>query len=478
MIDTRKQRRSRERFAWIGIGAALVGLLFIVLIPTDVFAQAGAQNRRGESERALEMFSQVFRFVQDNYVDEVEAEELIQGALDGMFKSLGDPHSKYLSAEEMRGLSDTTSGQFGGVGMYISKQPDTGNGTPAYVEVVSPIEGTPAYFAGVQSGDLIVRIEGASTAPLSIDEVLNRLRGRPGSEVNITLRRGRTHEFDVELVRDVIQVPTVRRDMIDDDIGFMRIIQFTPYTNDRVRDAIEYFEESGYSSLIIDLRRNPGGLLAGVVETADLFLDGGLVVGTRGRSPRENEEFRASSGTAISDNIPIVVLIDGGSASAAEILAGALKDRDRAFLIGQTTYGKGSVQQVRRIGDGGFRLTMSRYYTPSGTYIDEAGISPDKVVREDELGDKELEALATLRNERRIARFVEQNPSPSPADIDLFLQQLEQDGLNLRESVVRRMVRDEVNRMDGVTQVYDLEYDTVLQEAVRMLRGNQIIVTP
>jgi len=343
--------------------------------------------------------------------------------------------------------------------------------------VVSPIEGTPAYFAGVQSGDLIVRIEGESTAPLSIDEVLNRLRGRPGSEVNITLRRGRAHEFDVELVRDVIQVPTVRRDMIDDDIGFMRIIQFTPYTNDRVRDAIEHFEESGYSSLIIDLRRNPGGLLAGVVDTADLFLDGGLVVGTRGRSPRENEEFRASSGTAISDNIPIVVLIDGGSASAAEILAGALKDRDRAFLIGETTYGKGSVQQVRRVGDGGFRLTMSRYYTPSGTYIDKDGISPDKVVREEELSDDELEALATLRNQRRIARFVEQNPSPSPAAIDSFLQQLEQDGIQLRESVVRRMIRDEVNRMDGVTQVYDLEYDSALQEAVRMLRGSEI-VTP
>lgn len=474
MFDRAKAGQSRERLVWLGVTVALIGVLFVVLLPTDVFAQAGAQHRTGETERVLEVFSQVFRFVQDNYVDEVEADELIKGALDGLFESLGDPHSKHLSAEEMRGLSDTTSGQFGGVGMYISKQAPSGNGTPSYVEVVSPIEGTPAYFAGVQSGDLIIRIEGESTAPLSIDEVLNRLRGRPGSEVNITLRRGRTHEFDVELVRDVIQVPTVRREMIDDDIGFMRIIQFTPYTDDRVRDAIKYFEENNYRSMIIDLRRNPGGLLSGVVDTADLFLDGGLVVGTRGRNPRENEQFRATSGTAVSDEIPIVVLIDGGSASAAEILAGALKDRGRAFLIGETTYGKGSVQQVRRIGSGGFRLTMSRYYTPSGTYIDKAGISPNTIVREPELSDQELESLATLRTERRVIRFVDQNPSPSAADVDAFIDRIESDGLSLRESLVRRLVRDEVNRVNNVTLVYDLDFDTVLQEAVRMLRDNQI----
>ncbi len=474
MINTGNRRRFSERAAWAGITVALVAVLFVVLLPTDVFAQSSAQSRRGEAERALEMFSQVFRFVQENYVDEVATDELIQGALDGLFKSLGDPHSKYLSAEEMRGLTDTTAGQFGGVGMYISKQPDMGNGTPSYVEVVSPIEGTPAYFAGVQSGDLIVRIEGESTAPLSIDEVLNRLRGRPGSEVNITLRRGRTHEFDLELVRDIIQVPTVRRDMINDEIGFMRIIQFTPYTDDRVRDAIDYFESNGYSSMIIDLRRNPGGLLTGVIDTAGLFLDGDLVVGTRGRSERENEQFHASRGTFVSSDIEIVVLIDGGSASAAEILAGALKDHNRAYLIGETTYGKGSVQQVRRIGDGGFRLTMSRYYTPSGTYIDKAGIAPHTTVQEPELSDDELESLTRLRSERRVMRFVDETPSPSTDDVGEFIQQLENDGIELSETLVRRLVRDEVNRVNNVMLVYDLEYDTVLQEAVRHLQSSRV----
>ncbi|TVR04102.1 MAG: S41 family peptidase [Spirochaetaceae bacterium] len=474
-MDTNQNtRQKRERIVWIAVATVLMAVLLAVLLPTDAFAQSTAQTRRSDSERALEMFSQIFRFVQENYVDEVEAEKLIQGALDGMFRSLGDPHSKHLSADEMRGLTDTTAGQFGGVGMYISKQPETEAGAPSFVEVVSPIEGTPAYFAGVQAGDLIVGIEGESTGPLSIDEVLTRLRGRPGSEVNLTMRRGRTHEFELALVRDIIQVPTVRHDMISGGIGFMRIIQFTPHTADRVRDAVDYFQRNGYRSMIIDLRRNPGGLLSGVVDTAGVFFDGGLVVGTRGRNPRENEQFNAAPGSIVPDSIPIVVLIDGGSASAAEILAGALKDRGRATLIGETTFGKGSVQQVRRIGDGGFRLTMSRYYTPDGTYIDQAGISPHKVVREPELSEEELESLTRLRNERRIARFVEANPSPSTAQIDAFVAEFRRDGGELRESWVRRLIRDEVNRVAGVMLVYDLEFDIVLQEAVRMLRNSEV----
>ena len=194
----------------------------------------------------------------------------------------------------------------------------------------------------------------------SVDEVVDRLRGAPGTEVEITVRRGRTQEFPVSLERAVIQIPTAKQAMIRDDIGYLRIIQFTPYKDDRVREAVEFFRENEYGSMIIDLRNNPGGVLDGVVDVADLFFDGGLVVGTRGRVESENVEYRATEGRFVSDELPIVVLIDGGSASAAEILAGAMKDRERAFLLGETTYGKGSVQQVRSIGLGGFRLTMAR----------------------------------------------------------------------------------------------------------------------
>jgi carboxyl-terminal processing protease len=191
-----------------------------------------------------------------------------------MFEALDDPHSAYLDTEEMRGLTDTTSGEFGGVGMFISK-PIEGSVDQRYIEVVSPIEDTPAYRAGLRAGDRIKAVEGQSTADLSVDGVVDLLRGEPGSEVKITILRGADMEFPVSLERAIIEVPTVKWDMIDDDIGFLRVIQFTPYTDDRVKEAIEDFKANNYRAMIIDLRSNPGGLLDGVVDVADLFFDGG-----------------------------------------------------------------------------------------------------------------------------------------------------------------------------------------------------------
>lgn len=471
MNDEQDRMRRRERLLWLSITAALVITLTAVVVPAAAFGQSSSADQ----DRLLDMFEQVFRFVQNNYVDEVEAQELIEGALEGMFESLDDPHSAYLSMEDMRDLSDTTQGQFGGVGMYISKQsvPEDSR-DPAYVEVISPIESTPADRAGLQSGDLIVAIEGETTEDLSIDEVVARLRGRPGSEVAITIRRGESRSFDVSLTREIIEVPTVRHAMIPENIGYIRIIQFTPYTDDRVLESIDEFAEDGYDSLIIDLRRNPGGLLPAVVDTADLFFSDGLVVGTRGRSPGENQRFTAEGGIEIPRDMPIVVLIDEGSASAAEILAGALKDRDRAYLIGETTYGKGSVQQVRRISTGGFRLTMSRYYTPSGDYIDDNGIEPDLVVEDPELSDEDLDSLARIQEQGLIEEFVRENPSPTAGDISDFIERLRGDDMTLSERRIRKLVRDEVNRANNVTEVYDLEFDVVLQRAVELLRQGEI----
>ncbi|MFO8064345.1 MAG: S41 family peptidase [Spirochaetota bacterium] len=467
-----KQHR-RERYAWLGVTVALVITLMAVVVPAAAFGQSDSEDQ----DQLLDMFEQVFNFVHNNYVDEVEAEQLIKGALEGMFESLDDPHSAYLSEEEMRDLGDTTQGQFGGVGMYISKQSKPEDSRePEYVEVISPIESTPADRAGVQSRDLIVAIEGESTEDLSIDEVVSRLRGDPGSEVEVTFRRGESRTFDISLTREVIEVPTVRHDIIPENIGYIRIIQFTPYTDERVLESIEEFEEEGFESLVIDLRRNPGGLLPAVVDTADLFFSDGLVVGTRGRSPGENQEFNAEEGIEVPEEIPIVVLIDEGSASAAEILAGALKDRDRAYLIGETTYGKGSVQQVRRISSGGFRLTMSRYYTPDGTYIDENGIAPDLEVEEPEMSDEELDALAEIRDQALIEEFVQENSSPEDAEIDEFVARLQDEGYGLSERRIRKLVRDEVNQVNSVTQEYDLEYDDVLRKAVELLREGEVPV--
>jgi carboxyl-terminal processing protease len=292
--------------------------------------------------------------------------------------------------------------------------------------------------------------------------------------VEVLVRRGSSHTFTVELTRAVIEIPTVKYAMIDEDIAFLRIIQFTPFTNQRVKEALSEFESQGYESLILDLRQNPGGLLSGVVDTADLFFDDGVIVGTRGRKASENEVFRAESGRSISEDVPIIVLIDEGSASAAEIMAGALKDRDRGYVVGETSYGKGSVQEVHVVGTGGFRLTMSKYYTPDGTFIEGNGIEPDEVVQPPELTDEETESLTRIRDEQLVTGFVDENPDPSGAEIRSFIERLGERDIVLSERRIRKLVRDEVNRRNNVSPAYDLDFDVVLQEAVEMLREGEL----
>ncbi len=460
-----ERKRMRQPVFWGIIWTVTALAIAVVLVVPPVVAQ----GKQAESEQALGLFEQVYRFIQENYVDEVDPDQLIEGALRGMFDSLEDPHSAYLSVDEMRGLTDTTSGEFGGVGMFISK-PFVDGEAGEYIEIVSPIEDTPAYRAGLRSGDLIIEVSGESTADLSVDAVVDLLRGRPGTEVDIIVLRGVDLEFPVTLERATIRVPTVKMDMIG-SIAFLRIIQFTPYTDDRVRDAIRYFEDNDYRSMIIDLRSNPGGLLNGVVDVADLFFSGGLIVETRGRVSGENQTFRANASVEVPDDKPIVVLIDDGSASAAEILAAALKDRDRALLMGQTSYGKGSVQQVRSLGEAGFRLTMARYYTPSGANIDKIGVDPHVVIEEPELSEDEQDSFARLQREKQIHDFVLETNDPSDREVNAFIDGLRADGIVLNDRFLRRLVRIEVNRVLNRTEVYDLAYDIVLQRAVEELRN-------
>lgn len=475
MMSRAQNPAARYRAFWITLGSLLLAALLILLFSPRVFAQTTVDR---EERRAVETFEQILRFVRDNYVDEVDVDTLLEGALRGLFDSLDDPHSAYLDAGDMRSLTDTTSGEFGGVGMVISKQERdeiTGEVRDReFVEVVSPIEDTPAYRAGLLAGDLIISIEGESTVDLSIDDVVDRLRGEPGTAVSIQVRRGETLEFPVTLVRAIIEVPTVKMDMIDGDIGFLRISQFTAHTADRVKEAIDLFEANDYSSMIIDLRSNPGGLLRSVVDVADLFFSDGLIVGTRGRVASENDRYMADRSIEVPMDLPIVVLINPGSASASEIFAGALKDRDRALLIGETTYGKGSVQQIRLLGDGGFRLTMSRYYTPSGTYIDEVGVSPDIEITEPELTEEEETAYARIRQESLIGNFVDRVGSPSERQVGAFIDELQDEGIVLNSRTIRRMIRQEVERRTNTPSVFDLDYDIILQEAVRLIREGEV----
>jgi carboxyl-terminal processing protease len=287
----------------------------------------------------------------------------------------------------------------------------------------------------------------------------------------MTIIRGKNLRFDVRVVRDMIEVPTVREDMIPDGIAYLRVIQFTPLTTDRVEDALLDFEDRGYNSMIIDLRSNPGGLLSGVIDVADFFLSKGPIVSTRSRVASENHVFYASSRrTIVPPDLPIVVLIDRGSASASEILAGALQDTGRATIMGEKSYGKGSVQQIKRVSDAGFRLTMSRYYTPLGKNIDQIGISPDIPVQEQEFSEEEEQALSRIIDEELIKDFLSRYPNPTDQDISSFEGEMEDKNILLEDRYIRRLVRNELNRTNNNPPVYDLEFDLVLQEAVNYLR--------
>jgi len=470
-----KQMKSKERLAWV------ICTVLLVLLFTGIGAapQLTAETKDTETETYLSMLGFLFKYIQENYVDEVSSETLYEGAVNGLFESLDDPYSVYLTASDMEDFSDTTIGNFGGVGLFISKQTDIDeerddNGTfrqqhAQFVEVVSPIEGTPAYRAGIHAGDFIIAIEGESTADLTMDEVIDRLRGEPGTKVEVTIRRKPSITFNVTITRAIIEVPTIRDGMIKDHIGYIRIVRWTPYTMESVKESVTTLGDRGADSYILDVRGNPGGLLSSVVETADLFLSEGIIVGTKSRIEAENEEFKADKQTIISDNVPIVVLIDKGSASASEILAGAMKDSGRAYLIGETTFGKGSVQQIRSFGEGGFKLTTSRYYTPSGKIIDQIGIEPHKKIEEEEFTEDELESLQELLERNAIPLFVEQHPDADESTIEIFIEKLHEEGIILESRVLRKMIRTEMNRTNDNPPVYDLEYDTVLQEAVDYL---------
>ncbi|MDC7233257.1 MAG: S41 family peptidase [Spirochaetales bacterium] len=405
-------------------------------------------------------------------MDEVPPEQLFQGAMRGLFESLDDPYSLYLSEEELQSLTDTTSGQFGGVGLYISKdifEEGSANGRKPYVKVVSPIEGTPAYRAGIHAGDYIYKIDGESAKDLSTDEVSGILRGPAGSDVTVTILRGEDITFDVVITRAIIEIPTVKWDYIDKKTGYLRIIQFTPYTTERVEEALKDFKRKRVDSIVVDVRSNPGGLLNSVVDISDFFFNNGTIVSTRSRIPGENEIFKATQGVLVSDKTDIYVLIDNGSASASEILTGVLKDRGRATVVGQTTYGKGSVQQMLMLGDSAIKLTMARYYTPSGVNIDKTGIEPDILVEEKELSETDIEDYRVLLEENRIGIFINENPQPDDSKIDQFISSLRNDGIKLNSDFLKIMIRNEMNRRLDDPPVFDLKYDKSLQKVMELI---------
>jgi carboxyl-terminal processing protease len=319
----------------------------------------------------------------------------------------------------------------------------------------------------LQPGDLIIKIGMESTADLTMDEVLEWLKGPAGDNVDITIRRGKELEFPVTLTRAIIEVPTVKHAMIG-DIGYLRLISFSNITAERARQALESFNKSGYRALILDLRNNYGGLLSTAVSVSNLFIRNGTIVSVKSRIAKQNSVYNAAGNPIVPDNIPIVVLINHGSASASEIVAGALKDHGRAYLVGEKSFGKGSVQQVYPLRNSGFKITTARYYTPSDANIDKIGIPPDSEVLFPTFSSEDAEKLNKLLASKAIQNFVENNKNAAPGVADSFARQLREEyGLDFL--LLRRLIRDEENRT-VTAPVYDLEYDVQLQEAVRIIQ--------
>ena len=466
-------KRKLERTLWISITTIFLLLTAALLLSPVASAQTGTRRKDRDYIRNLEA---ALYIIQNNYVEDVDANDLFSGAMEGMLLKLDDPYSLYLDAESLTLMDDTTKGKYGGVGLYISKDRfdvENPNGSRPYVRVVAPIENTPGWRAGINASDYIFAIEGESAEGFTTQEVSKRLRGKPGTKVIVTLFRDDSFTFDVTLTRAEIEIPTVKTTLINEDIGYLRIIEFTPFTESRVKESLTEFSSGGVDKLIIDVRSNPGGLLDSVVDIADLFFSGGVIVSTRYRQSHLNQTHRAGAGKVAPSSTKIVVLIDRGSASASEILTGALKDRERATIIGEKSFGKGSIQQIVPLDNSAIKITTGRYYTPNGTSIDKLGITPDIVVTEPELSEEQLEAYAKLLQENRVSAFIDENPSPSEKQINAFINGIRSEGLDPGEKLLKLMIRREGERRLNVPPVVDLEFDSILIRAVNFLNNGQ-----
>jgi carboxyl-terminal processing protease len=403
-------------------------------------AQATAQPR-AETYRMLELFGDVLELAERQYVTEVDEKKLIEAA------SL-DPHSGYLAPDNFDDMQETTKGEYGGLGLEITSE-------DGVVKIIAPMDGTPADKAGLLPGDYITAVNGQSVLGLPVSEAVKSMRGKPGEKVTLSIAREKADPFDVTLVREVIKLKVVSSRM-EGDYGYVRLSTFNEKATDEVTAAIRGLQEKNpkMKGLVFDLRRNPGGLLDQAVGVSDIFLDGGEVVSQRGRDAKDIERYNARSGDML-DGLPLVVLVDNGSASAAEIVAGALQDRKRAELVGLTTFGKGSVQTViplRGGSDGAVKLTTARYYTPAGRSIQKTGIEPD------------LEVAATREQAELIANKAFQ-----------FSEASLRNSLDAEEGKSRREAHAPA---EAPPATFDEKKDFQLARAIDVLKNGSVMATP
>jgi carboxyl-terminal processing protease len=388
-----------RKAGYLGLGVILGTAATIAAPQALSYISPAAFAAAADTYRQLNLFGDVFDKIRNDYVERPDEAKLIEAAINGMLASL-DPHSSYMDAKAFKDMQVQTKGEFGGLGIEVTQE-------DGLIKVVTPIDDTPAAKAGILSGDVITAIDDTSTQGLTLDQAVEKMRGAINSPVKLKVVRGPKKEVkDFTIVRDLIRVQSVRSHVENGDIGYLRVTQFTEQTADGLKAAMEKLKteipSDKFKGYILDLRNNPGGLLDQSIDVVNSFIDRGEIVSTRGRTPDETQRFDARPGGDLSAGKPLVVLINGGSASASEIVAGALQDHKRATLIGTRSFGKGSVQTIMPLGaEGALRLTTARYYTPSGRSIQAKGIEPDyKVLEEvpDDLkGKDDMKGEASLK---------------------------------------------------------------------------------
>jgi len=366
-----------KKFVMAAVGGTLAGALLTTQIAGPLIAQDNAKNATVYEQ--LDLFGDIFERIRAQYVEEVDPQKLIEAAINGMLTSL-DPHSSYLPPKDAAEMREQTRGEFGGLGIEVTQE-------DGWVKVVTPMDGTPAFNAGIESGDYITQVDGESLMGLTLNQAVEKMKGPVGSEIIITVvRQGTPDPFDVSIVRDTIKLTAVKV-RVEGHTIVARVSTFNdqtyPNLEDGMKKAVEELGgEANVQGYVLDLRNNPGGLLNQAIKVSDAFLESGEIVSTRGRNPQDGERYNATAGD-LTGGKAMVVLINGGSASASEIVAGALQDHHRAIVVGTRSFGKGSVQTVMPLrSDGAMRLTTARYYTPSGRSIQALGVSPDIIVQQ------------------------------------------------------------------------------------------------
>lgn len=426
----------------------------------------------------MEKLELLYRLVERDFLFDIDHQKVFESMAKGLFAGLGDEYSAYIVSEEAADFSEETTGVYGGIGAYISKNyleyRDFSKPETYMVNITSVFPGSPAEAAGLRAGDLISHIDGNPVDDMEAHEASKALKGEPNTPVVLTVVRG-DMVFDVTVIRQIVTVPTVSKTIIEDTIGYLRITQFTNSTGEQVRKELENFLTKGISSLIIDLRDNPGGIVDSALAVADMLLSDTPIVHVISKYPSKNHTYTASQTTLVPSDIPVVVLINGGSASSSEILAGALQDNKRAILIGSTTFGKGLIQIVSPFFDGYYTLTTSQYRTPNGSDIHKIGISPDIEVEELTIAEEDMDAYLKLINSGMLTDFVKAHPGYSEEQVQLFMETVVGPDPPLDPEVYRLLLRREYIYAIPYDErpIVDPEFDNALKRAIEYLKSGK-----